>query len=545
MVLWIPRSVAGPPSLVPNGPPTDVVFSAGQTSETYVYQATAGQYLTLYIGDGTWPSETDPELKLYDPNDNFVVYTYFGQTGWTGEIGPLLSGTYTFDLTAPDLSTTESAEFYFATDQTGTLPTDGGTFDFATQEPGQYARYQFAAVSGQTFTLTSTGDFAAECDVTMYLLDPSGANEQYSCTGLSGYFDYTVPTTGTWTLYIVNPDIESGTISMNATLSAPPGGAYAYVWANQPATSSYTPTRTFSKNSTGGTNTIVRYAVGDYVVSFPGLAGVPGGTVDVTGDDTAGYCKVAYWSPSGTAMFARILCFGPGGAPADTEFDAVFASASTGPSHLTYLWANQPTTASYTPSTTYQYNSRGGTDTIVRDSTGDYEISIPDIGKSAGTIKVTGYGSDTTNCRIGDWGGSPTLEVNVLCAGANGSPADAEYALTWVNKASLLAKSGGKWGYVWANEPTEASYTPDAAYQGNSTHAVNTITRSGVGAYVVDFPGLGGTKGDVQVSAYSTDAVCNTAGWSSDGSGGADVNVECFDAAGSPVDSYFTAQYLV
>jgi hypothetical protein len=59
----------------------------------------------------------------------------------------------------------------------------------------------------------------------------------------------------------------------------------------------------------------------------------------------------------------------------------------------------------------------------------------------------------------------------------------------------------------------------------------------------VDFPELVGTSGDVQVSAYGTAAVCNSAGWSSDGSGDASVSVDCYNSAGAPVDSDFTAQY--
>jgi len=542
---WVPAALAGPPKLVPNGPPTQVVFAAGQTSETYVYHASAGKYVTLDIGNGTWPSEIDAELKLYDPNNTFVLYTYFGTTGWTGEVGPLLAGTYTFQLTATNLATSESADFYFATDQTGLLPTNGSSFNFVTEEPGQYARYHFAALSGQTFTMTSTGDFAAECDVTIYLLDSTGTSRQYSCTGLTGLFDFVIPTSGNWTAYITNPDIESGTVTMNAALSARPAPAYAYVWADEPTTSSYTPPHRDSKNSTGADNTIIRDGVGDYVVTFPGLASVGGGTVDVTGFDTSGYCKVADWNPSGTAMTANILCFAPGGAAEDSDFDALFAAATQPSPNLTYLWANEPTAASYTPDTTYQFNSGDYTDTIVRNSTGDYTVTVPGIGLTAGTVKVTGYGSGSTNCRVAGWTGSPTLEVEVLCTDASGNPADADYSMTWVNGASLLAKSGGKWGYVWANSPTTASYTPDTAYQANSSAALNTITRSGVGSYLVDFPNLGGTNGDVQVTADDTDAVCNAAGWGPDGSGGAEVNVTCYNAAGTAVDAYFTAQYDV
>lgn len=542
-----PAASANPPTLVPNGAPTDVVFSTGQTSKTYAYQATAGQYLTLDIANGSWSSEIDAELKLYDPDDNFVIYTYFGHTGWTGEVGPLLAGTYTFDLTATSESTPESAEFYFATDQTGVLPTNTTTFQFATQEPGQYARYQFNATAGQTFTMNSTGDFAAECDVTMYLFNPSGTNEQYSCTGSSGYFDYAIPTSGTWTMYIVNPEIESGTVILNATLNPEPG-AFGYVWANEPTSTKYKPEKVYSKNSTGAHNSVVRNGVGNYVVTFPGLAGASanGGTVDVTGYETSGYCKAAGWRTIGTAVALNVVCFAPGGDADDAEFDALFAaSGSSAPADLSYLWANEPTQTSYTPSTIYQFNGGAGADTVARNGTGEYTVSIPDIGVNAGTVKVTGYNDDPTNCDVQGWGGSPTLEVSVFCNDSSGGAADAYFSMTWANDTSLLGTAGGKWGYVWANEPTAASYTPDPTYQASSgNHAVNTVSRSGVGSYTVDFPTLSGKKGDVQVTAYDTTDVCNTSGWGSDGAGGAVVSVNCYNTAGTPADSYFTAQYI-
>ncbi len=518
-----------------------MVFSAGQTSETYQYKASAGQYLTLDIADGTWASEIDAELKMYEPNGNFVIYTYFGKTGWTGEVGPLLAGRYAFDLTATSESTAESAEFYFATDQTGVVPTDGTSFEYSTQEPGQYARFAFSASAGQTFTMTSTGNFDAECDVTMYLLDPAGTNEQYSCTGLTGYFDYTVPTSGTWTMEITNPDIESGSVTMNATLTPEPGG-YGYVLADKPTAASYQPSSTYSKNSTGAHNTVTREGTGDYVVTFPGVAATSanGGTVDVTGYDTSGSCQVGDWLTDGTGVSANILCFAPGGAAQDSEFEAVFASAGTSsPTDLSYLWADQPTSASYTPDSVYQFNSGGGTDTITLDSTGNYTVAIPNIGVNAGTVKVTAYGDGGVNCDVGGWYGSPTVDVNVLCTDASGDPVDAYYSMTWVNDASLLATTGGDWGYVWANEPTTASYTPDPTYQANSSGATDTIYRSGTGSYAVDFPHLGKRKGDVQVTAYASGAVCNFSGWT-----GSSVAVRCYDVAGAPEDSDFTVQYV-
>jgi len=101
-------------------------------------------------------------------------------------------------------------------------------------------------------------------------------------------------------------------------------------------------------------------------------------------------------------------------------------------------------------------------------------------------------------------------------------------------------------GYVWAHSPFPASYTPSLTYQHNSSGGTNTITRSGVGSYVVRFPGLGGggtVGGIVHVTAYgSGPESCKVAGWHPT-PGDIDVSVLCFDANGAPVDTLYDAAF--
>ncbi len=69
------------------------------------------------------------------------------------------------------------------------------------------------------------------------------------------------------------------------------------------------------------------------------------------------------------------------------------------------------------------------------------------------------------------------------------------------------------------------------------------MTRSLTGSYAVRFTGLAGSGGNVQVTAYGSDAAyCKSAGW---GSSGSDLlaNVRCFRADGSLVDSRFNALF--
>src|SRR5262249_8017605 len=127
------------------------------------------------------------------------------------------------------------------------------------------------------------------------------------------------------------------------------------------------------------------------------------------------------------------------------------------------------------------------------------------------------------------------------------NPPGGSYPATPWNAANnqfLVAGAQSVWGYVWANSRAAASYTPSTSYQRNSTGALNTITRSGVGAYQVTFAGLGiYYGGTVDVTAYGPGSeTCKVQNWSpllAD----MNVNVRCFDAAGNPVGAMFTASF--
>jgi hypothetical protein len=107
--------------------------------------------------------------------------------------------------------------------------------------------------------------------------------------------------------------------------------------------------------------------------------------------------------------------------------------------------------------------------------------------------------------------------------------------------------ASGTGAYVWADQPTAGSYTPDPRRQFNVTGAVNTVQRITAGMYRVSLPGLGAEAGHVQVTGYGDRGWwCKTGGW---GPSGADPTVQtvyvlCFSPAGTPVDSSFTMTYV-
>src|SRR5438270_61729 len=125
-----------------------------------------------------------------------------------------------------------------------------------------------------------------------------------------------------------------------------------------------------------------------------------------------------------------------------------------------YVWADNPTSASYTPSTIYSFNSSGGGITISRSGVGAYVVNFSGIGGSGsagGNVLVTAYGGGSETCKVVSWNsGGADFIVNVRCFNSAGGAVDTRYAARVVWNSPAF----GKHGYAWADNPTSASYTP-------------------------------------------------------------------------------------
>ena len=123
-----------------------------------------------------------------------------------------------------------------------------------------------------------------------------------------------------------------------------------------------------------------------------------------------------------------------------------------------YVWADQPTSPSYVPNTAYQYNSLGGTNTILRSRTGGYDVTFPGLGGAGGAIDLTTYGGVDVYCAVdglAQVGADEHLHVD--CA----SPAEAldvRFTLAWTTAVSGTA---GRLAYA-ANLP-QAGMSYDSA----------------------------------------------------------------------------------
>jgi hypothetical protein len=104
-----------------------------------------------------------------------------------------------------------------------------------------------------------------------------------------------------------------------------PAPRLGFVWASQPTDPSYAPASPWTSNPSAAPVSITRTGVGAYTVAWLGADPfiIDGGDVQVTayGSGNA-QCKVERWS--GDNAFVR--CFGPTGAPMDTQFAALYGS---------------------------------------------------------------------------------------------------------------------------------------------------------------------------------------------------------------------------
>jgi leucyl aminopeptidase len=120
-----------------------------------------------------------------------------------------------------------------------------------------------------------------------------------------------------------------------------------------------------------------------------------------------------------------------------------------------------------------------------------------------------------------------------------------EFAMEVAKSASAPPdRANGPIGFVWANNPTAASYDPSPTYAYNGAGGAISVARTGAGVYRLKFAGLGGNGragGSVQVTSYGAGAHrCKVRSW---GSSGIDfvVSVRCYDPGGELTDGQYTA----
>ncbi len=255
---------------------------------------------------------------------------------------------------------------------------------------------------------------------------------------------------------------------------------------------------------------------------------------------TPAACRTGGWTASGSDVLVTVDCYSLAGSLVDTYFTASFSSDTAESPTLDYVWANNP-------------SPRDRFDLYAR-------VQFP-----VRLSRQRGYGNPDRHgslrcqlARTGDGGGIGQGQ-HLQQPGDQLPGRGLGGRVSWSGRRSRLLRRGrfarrlrlrsdlprGEQPARGAEtvqrlclgeQRSAASYTPAKPYQYSSANAVNTVSRSGVGVYTVELPGLGRSvaTGDVQVTAYgSTNDFCQVGSWSSSGSNEL-VTVRCFDPAGAP-----------
>jgi hypothetical protein len=250
----------------------------------------------------------------------------------------------------------------------------------------------------------------------------TGTDVYVKCFGLDGYqvdHQFTITFTDVRSTYLNRP--------------------MAYLLANGFAGTVYS-LGTF--NSSGAANSITRTGTGAYTARLPNLAASAGHVQVTAWPGYSGWrlCKVTSWGPSGYDQVVNVRCYDRTGAPVDVNFTLTYVnqlnilglSAGFDPDghDSAYAWANQPGTASYQPSTYYQFDNFTNTAaTGTRTATGTYGMKFGYSNLNIGDAQVTAYGGGTQFCGIAYWYAAAGIQVR--CYALDGTPADSYYTIAF------------------------------------------------------------------------------------------------------------------
>lgn len=212
-----------------------------------------------------------------------------------------------------------------------------------------------------------------------------------------------------------------------------------------------------------------------------------------------------------------------------------------------YVWANDPTSASYTPLASRAFNWAGGPIRITRPAgtTGRYVVTFTGLSAVLGTrsvVKATGFGSGNAYCKpVAAYLVRDKVEVRCYQGGA-GTPVNARFTL-------LVSRAAADRAFAFANQPTVNDYSPDPKGSWNPAGSTE-VRRLGVGTYLVLFSNLrlqlSMDGGHPQVNAVgSGKAHCEVGEWGA-GLSSADLllTVVCHTPAGALVDSKFSVLFV-
>jgi hypothetical protein len=328
-----------------------------------------------------------------------------------------------------------------------------------------------------------------------------------------------------------------------------------YALADQPGVAGpYSPSDTNQFNSSGGSITITRDSAGWYNVRFLGLAratGPSGGrdNVQVTafGSPAGVFCKLRGWTNDGADRLVPVHCHRADGTATDSRFTILLAGARafdlTTPLGFVVL-PPQPAPSAALDTSQMAFNSVSGQIDFGRGGVGSYSIAFPGISQPTGpvTILTSTLSIGTEHCQ------TVAYDLNkgglaAACANTEGLAADARPDILWLSRG----RAGHRYGYATTHSISAQIPPVDPLFTLNSSGGAVTMRRLAVGQWTATFAGLGRPAGGREVVLVSTftglDHLCTIVSWATAGSD-LTATVQCFTAAGSPVDGQFSVAII-
>jgi hypothetical protein len=330
--------------------------------------------------------------------------------------------------------------------------------------------------------------------------------------------------------------------------AASPAGATpsfsAWLVVRDPSVAFGTPEAGDSGTSSGEAVTWVRISAGYYGIDVAGTSEMTGVAHAVAISAAPRICAVESWGGSALQIFVR--CLDPDGISRDTPFAMTYirglGPADGQPGRLAHAWvdADFPTSA-------FNHVSEGGK--VLREvlGTGSYRLTIPGLGKPAGsgTILLTPYfkidqAETPTVCTTASWVRSgASLKVDVRCRTLAGTAVDSKFDLLFLRQLGPEGFGGGPAAYLRTSRKSQTTaYGPTATFAWQSNGKTSSILRTGVGTYRVTLKGMPG-RGAAIVTAYGPGkARCQLSSLGT--TSPVKVTVRCFKPNGALVDSDFT-----
>lgn len=337
---------------------------------------------------------------------------------------------------------------------------------------------------------------------------------------------------------------------------------WAYVFANEPATDTYTPAPEYQFNPTGTQNTVSRWQTGEYIVLLTGLGTYTDGIVEVTAVNNALVtCNVFEWRTADQDIKIEVRCYDAAGTAADTAYAVSWLRGTDDGFTGSYFWANQPTVASYSPELSYSYpdGPQSTANKIERLGAGSYHVTVPrGMSQDGGPFQVTPTGDQPVTCSVSnratDFEGG-IISGDVTCVDRSGTPTDAGFTLTHIFSSGMdryhaasaeLVVSGADGTIVESGQV--GSYPGSDEY---TLQNVTPVTRTDVGNYTIallgsDQDSFNGSGIPQLTTLDTTNATCTVGQWQADTANDHVVTLEvhCFDLTGAPADANFDLLYF-